>query len=74
MFITRKEFERQIKKAKKRGAKEVYEKCSVNSSIDSVSRNMYDNVDRVHMELDKILIRLDKLENKLQNTRNEKKQ
>lgn len=26
MFITRKEFERQIKKAKKRGAKEAYEK------------------------------------------------
>lgn len=74
MFITRKEFERQIKKAKKRGAKEAYEKCSVNSSIDSISRNMYDNVDRVHAELDKILIRLDKLENKLQNTRNEKKQ
>lgn len=42
MFITRKEFERQIKKAKKRGAKEAYEKCSVNSSIDSISRNMYD--------------------------------
>lgn len=74
MFITRKEFERQIKKAKKRGAKEAYEKCSVNSSIDSVSRNMYDNVDRVRMELDNILTRLDKLEDRLQNTRNEKKQ
>lgn len=74
MFITRKEFERQIKKAKKCGAKETYEKCSVQNSLDSVSRNMYDNVDRVHMELDKILIRLDKLENKLQNTRNERKQ
>lgn len=74
MFITRKEFERQIKKAKERGAKETYEKCSVQNSLDSVSRNMYDNVDRVHMELDKILIRLDKLENKLQNTRNERKQ
>lgn len=74
MFITRKEFERQIKKAKKRGAKEAYEKCYVNNNIDSISRNMYDNVDRAHMELDKILIRLDKLENKLQNTRNEKKQ
>lgn len=69
MFITRKEFERQIKKAKKLGAKEAYEKCSVQNNLDSVSRNMYDNVDRVHMELDKILIRLDKLENK----RNEKK-
>lgn len=74
MFITRKEFERQIKKAKERGVKEAYEKCSVQNSLDSVSRNMYDNVDRVHMELDKILIRLDKLENKLQNTRNERKQ
>lgn len=74
MFITRKEFERQIKKAKKRGAKEVYEKCSVQNSLDSVSRNMYDNIDRVNMELDKTLIRLDRLENKLQNTRNEKKQ
>lgn len=74
MFITRKEFERQIKKAEKRGAKEAYEKCSVQNSLDSVSRNMYDNVDKVQMELDKILIRLDKLENKLQNTRNEKKQ
>lgn len=74
MFITRKEFERQIKKAKECGAKEAYEKCSVQNSLDSVSRNMYDNVDRVHMELDKILIRLDKLENKLQNTRNERKQ
>jgi hypothetical protein len=74
MFITRKEFERQIKKAKKRGAKEAYEKCSVQNSLDSVSRNMYDNVDRVHMEVDKILIRLDKLEDRLQNTRNEKKQ
>lgn len=74
MFITRREFERQIKKAKKRGAKEAYEKCLVQNSLDSVSRNMYDNVDKVQMELDKILIRLDKLENKLQNTRNEKKQ
>lgn len=74
MFITRKEFERQIKKAKECGAKEAYEKCSVQNSLDSVSRNMYDNVDRVHMGLDKILIRLDKLENKLQNTRNERKQ
>lgn len=70
MFITRKEFERQIKKAKKQGAREVYEKCSMQNSIDSVSRNMYDNVDRVHAELDKILIRLEKLENK----RSEKKE
>ena len=70
MFITRKQYEKNLRKAKKQGAKEAYEKRYVNNSIDSVSRNMYDNVDRVHMELDKILIRLDKLENK----RNEKKQ
>ena len=70
MFITRKEFERQIKKARKQGVKEAYEKCAMQSSIDSVSRSMYDNVDRVHMELDKILIRLDKLESK----RSEKKE
>lgn len=73
MFITRKEFERQIKKAKKQGAREAYEKYSMNNSIDSVSRNMYDNVDRVHMELDKILIRLDKLENKRSNEKKEVK-
>lgn len=73
MFITRKEFERQIKKAKKQGAREAYEKCSMNNSIDSVSRNMYDNVDRVHMELDKILIRLEKLENKRSNEKKEVK-
>lgn len=73
MFITRKEFERQIKKAKKQGVREAYEKCSMQNSIDSVSRNMYDNVDRVHMELDKILIRLDKLENKRSNEKKEVK-
>ncbi len=73
MFITRKEFERQIKKAKKQGAREAYEKCSMQNSIDSVSCNMYNNVDRVHMELDKILIRLDKLENKRSNEKKEVK-
>lgn len=74
MFITRKQYEKNLRKAKKQGAKEAYERWSMQNSLDSVSRNMYDNVDRVHMEVDKILIRLDKLENKLQNTRNEKKQ
>ena len=54
--------------------KKALEKRNIENSFDAISRNMYDNVDRIHMEFDKILIRLDKLENKLQNTRNEKKQ
>lgn len=70
MFITRKQYEKNLRKAKKQGAKEAYEKWSMQNSIDSVSRNMYDNVDRLHAELDKILIRLDKLESK----RSEKKE
>lgn len=74
MFITRKRYEKEIRKAEKRGKKKALEKRNVENSFDAISRNMYDNVDRIHMELDKILIRLDKLENKLQNTRNEKKQ
>lgn len=53
--------------------REAYEKCSMQNSIDSVSCNMYNNVDRVHMELDKILIRLDKLENKRSNEKKEVK-
>lgn len=64
MFITRKEFERRIKKAKKRGAKEVYEKCSEQNNLDSVRRSMYSSVDSINVELDKILIRLDNLESK----------
>lgn len=64
MFITRKEFERQIKKAKKRGAKEAYEKCSELNNLDSVRRSMYSSVDSINVELDKILIRLDNLESK----------
>lgn len=74
MFITRKRYEKETRKAEKRGKKKALEKRNVENSFDAISRNMYDNVDRIHMELDKILIRLDKLENKLQNTRNEKKQ
>nr|DAP60075.1 MAG TPA: hypothetical protein [Caudoviricetes sp.] len=70
MFITRKQYEKNLRKAKKQGAKEAYERWSMQNSIDSVNRNMYDNVDRLHMELDKVIARLDKLENK----RNEKKQ
>lgn len=69
MFITRKEFERQIKKAKKQGAREAYEKCSMNNSIDSVSRNMYDSIDRTNFQVDKLIDRLDKLENKRSNER-----
>lgn len=74
MFITRKRYEKEIGKAEKRGKKKALEKRNIENSFDAISRNMYDNVDRIHMEFDKILIRLDKLENKLQNTRNEKKQ
>lgn len=74
MFITRTKYEKEIRKAEKCGKKKALEKRNIENSFDAISRNMYDNVDRIHMELDKILIRLDKLENKLQNTRNEKKQ
>lgn len=74
MFITRTRYEKEIRKAEKRGKKKALEKRNIEISFDAISRNMYDNVDRIHMEFDKILIRLDKLENKLQNTRNEKKQ
>ena len=74
MFITRKRYEKEIRKAEKRGKKKALEKRNIENSFDAISRNMYDNVDRIHMEFDKFLIRLDNLENKLQNTRNEKKQ
>lgn len=74
MFITRTRYENEIKKAERRGKKKELENGRIENYFDSISRSMYDNVDRIHMEIDKILIRLDKLENKLQNTRNEKKQ
>lgn len=74
MFITRKRYEKEIRKAEKRGKKKALEKRNIENSFDAISRSMYDNVDRIHMEFDKFLIRLDNLENKLQNTRNEKKQ
>lgn len=69
MFITRKKYEKNLRKAKKQGAKEAYERCSMHNTIDSVNRNMYDNADRLHMELDKVIARLSKLESK----RSEKK-
>ena len=69
MFITRKKYEKEIRKAEKRGAKEAYEKYSVQNNFDSIDRNMHYSIDKIHMELDKILVRLDKLEVKEMKTK-----
>jgi hypothetical protein len=69
MIITRKKYEKEIRKAEKRGAKEAYEKYSVQSNFDSIGRNMHYSLDKIHMEFDKIFARLDKLEVKEMKTK-----
>ena len=69
MFITRKEFERRIKKAKKRGFEKALEKKNIENSLDALNQNIWNQCDRMNATIDLILNRLDKIENKSNNNK-----
>ena len=64
MFITRKEFEKEIKKAEKRGERRGREKVNVQNSFNELNQTMWSQFDRTNMVVDKLIDRVDRLENK----------
>lgn len=48
MFITRKNFEREIKRAETRGRREAIKEYEQRTAIDIVQRNMWDSSDRLN--------------------------
>lgn len=64
MFITKTRYEKEIKKAEKRGENREREKNERINSIDGLNQNMWNQFDRVNIMIDKIVDRLDKIESK----------
>lgn len=64
MFIKRTKYEKEIRKAEKRGFKKALEERNVENSFDAISRNMWNQFDRVSETIGSISDRLDKIENK----------
>lgn len=65
MFILRKRYENEIKKAEKRGFKKALEKRNVENSIDALNQNMWNQFDKINTAIDIMSGRLDKIESKL---------
>lgn len=73
MFITRKKYEKEIRKAEKRGAKKEMEKRNVEHSFDALNQNMWNQFDKINTNIDTLMNRIIEIESKLKNTRNERK-
>lgn len=65
MFITRKNFEREIKRAEARGRREAIKECEQRTAIDIVQRNMWDSSDRLNTSVAGLEARISCLETEL---------
>lgn len=64
MFITRKNFEREIKRAEAKGRREAIKECEQRTAIDIVQRNMYSS-DRLNTSVAGLEARISCLETEL---------
>lgn len=65
MFITRKNFEREIKRAELKGRREAIKECEQRTAIDIVQRNMFDSSDRLYTNIAALEKRISCLETEL---------
>lgn len=61
MFITRTKYEKEIRKAKKRGERREREKINMENSFDSLNQNMRNQFDKINTEFDKRLSNMDEI-------------
>ena len=66
MFITRKNFEREIKRAEARGRREAMKEYEQRTAIDIVQRNMWDSSDRLNTSVAALETRISCLETELE--------
>lgn len=52
MIISRKEYEKALRRAKAEGRKEEMEKAYLNKRLDDMERNFYESLERVRDEMD----------------------
>ena len=64
MFISRTKFEKEIKKAEKRGERREREKVNMQNSFNELNKSMWSQFDRTNMVVDKLIDRVDRLEDK----------
>lgn len=64
MFITRKRYEKEIRKAEKRGFEKASEKRNIENSFDALNQNMWNQFDKINTTIDIMSGRLDKIESK----------
>lgn len=64
MFITRKRYEKEIRKAEKRGFEKALEKRNIENSFDALNQNMWNQFDKINTTIDTMFGRLDKIESK----------
>ena len=73
MFITRTKYEKEIRKAEKSGERREREKINVEHSFDVLNKNMWNQFDKININIDTLMNRIIEIESKLKNTRNERK-
>lgn len=61
MFITRTKYEKEIRKAEKRGERREREKINVEHSFDALNQNMWNQFDKINIEFDKRLSNMDEI-------------
>lgn len=61
MFITRTKYEKEIRKAEKRGFKKTLEKSRIENSFDALNRNMWNQFDKINTEFDKRLLNIEEI-------------
>ena len=64
MFIKRTKYEKEIRKAEKRGFKKAMENRNVENSFDALNQNMWNQFDKINTTIDIMSGRLDKIEGK----------
>lgn len=64
MFITRKRYEKEIRKAEKRGFEKAMKERNVENSFDALNQNMWNQFDKINTTIDIMSGRLDKIESK----------
>ena len=64
MFITRKKYEKEIRKAKKRGFEKAMKERNIKNSFDALNKNMWNQFDKINTAIDIMSGRLDKIESK----------
>lgn len=64
MFITRTRYEKEIRKAEKRGERRELEKINVQHSFDALNQSMWNQFDKINTNIDMLMNRFAEIENK----------